>query len=268
MVWGTTRKSYRDGMVKAGRLLHEYVLARLAEGNPLAEGFRIASGFTRKAAVARAAERLEVTPAKINDMIASWAVVHLLSDGGRLGRLTYAVIRTFRVCVRRATTGNGRKPVRRTLRRVESSAAQDVVDPSERERWIVKPEAASWAADIFREAVAKGWNADDACAALGEKRAMCPPSGPSGGADEDALPRPRTACQMLGHANGDGKNLFAVARSSNPKDLADLLTEMIHQSTDPRAVASLLEDRLDEIRGQESQESLEERYPFARGDDW
>lgn len=220
-LWATTRSGYRDGMVAVGRLLHRYILARLAEATGMNEAERRAASATRRHAVLAAAERLDVPMARVNQLVAVAAAVDLLSDDGDCGRLSFAGVNAFRVLLCR---GSG-KPVRRSKTAPGATGRPSTiagsVDLADREQWRLKPEMdESAAVALFRRAAAEGWHSNAILAACRKLAGRRPQAAAHG--DDDRPP----SCDP-----------FSMARAAHPRDLAEMLAQMVRASRDPAAVA-------------------------------
>jgi len=204
-------------MVRAGRLLRDYVEARLREGDGLPEAGRREAGACRGKATRDAADRLGTTIDKVNELIRVAAVVDLLSGGEPVAALPYASLRCFRVVIHRPARG---LKCRRSLK--DSGAAE----ASDRARWEVRPEYAGRAESLFREADAGGWGEKRVAEALRELR------GDGGKKDR------------FRDEGGRGFDPEAMARNSSPRDLADWVARVVGLSSDPPTVMRLVEERL------------------------
>ena len=124
-VWVASRTDYRDAMLRVGRLLHEYVLARLNEG------------ARRMHATREVAERLKIRVLQVNMLMCAEKAVELLGAGDA-GELPWSGIKEFRITVQRDREKRGRR---------DRSPGQ--------ESWVVVvPEAA----ELFRRAASEGWD--------------------------------------------------------------------------------------------------------------
>jgi hypothetical protein len=136
---------YRDGIICVGRLLHEFVIAYLIEGDSLPNHRRHKAKITRKTGVRLAAERLGVKPDRVHHLILIAMSADLLSDGGNVGNLAAETIYRFRVFICRVGFGDA-KGLSSTVREI-----------SRCETWEVKPEFHDVAKKMFRRAVVEGW---------------------------------------------------------------------------------------------------------------
>lgn len=211
------RAGYRDAMVRAGRLLRDYVAARLREGDGLPEAGRRKAGACRGKATRDAADRLGTTNAKVNELIRVAAAADLLSGGRPVASLSYASLRCFRAVIHRPARG---LKCRRSLKDVGGPEASD------RARWEVRPEYAGRAEALFREADAGGW---------GERRVTEALRGLRGAGRRKDDPRDE---------GGRGFDPEEMARNSSPRDLADWVARVVGVSADPSAVMRLVEERL------------------------
>lgn len=201
----------RDVYLRVGRLLHEYVLAALTEGANLPEAKRP----TRERLVAVAADRLNCTVNRANDLIHVGQVAELLLDpGDDLKGLSWSCLRAFRRFVAR---------VRLSRHEVSRTPGDCKKAPQERERW----EAAGnreHARRLILRCAREGCNAAQCATRAGNRQ-----RGPSAldlDLDEDA-----------GKIRGVTQE---SARVASPRDLADLLAQAILESCDPKMVLTHL----------------------------
>lgn len=142
-IWSTTRQGYKTGMLEIGGLLHEYLKQRLQQGDAMNEQQRRAHGITRMGITKELASTLGTTVLRVNDMLSSWACVHLLSDNGNTGSMPYSILRLFRPCIGRSGVG--------TLSRSHDDGGTPA---SEQENWVVLEPLA---VGVFQQAVAEDW---------------------------------------------------------------------------------------------------------------
>lgn len=217
---------YRDGLLEVGGWLHEFVLARLKEGDALNEANRLKRGITRRAAVEEAAAAIDTTAADINRLVATWAVADLLGKGG-LGTLGHCAVYRFRCFVRR------RRGTRQDVAGHHAGAHQ----LSNEETWEVKPEFAGEAEALFRRAVAEGWSQHRAASEAARLFAKALSSwgrhkqGPKAASENEPHPDRR-----------------AAAKLASPGDVAEMCLELVNASADPWAVAQRLLPELAKVK--------------------
>jgi len=213
---------YRDTLIATGRLLHAFVLAGLREGDGATDRARHAAGITRCGLVARAAERLGATPLRINHMIHLTAVVDLLSDGGDVGGMGYGALWRFSVFVRRSAEGYRRADGRRDSRRSVSLC----------ETWVVKPDYATAAVELFRRGAREGFTAAQAVAEVGKLF--------RGG-------RKGKSRRLSPKAVRKADNAAAAFARAAPGDAADACMRLVLANEDPWQVAQRLIAELQKV---------------------
>ncbi len=232
-LWSTTRRGYKEGMLRVGHLLHRYVLGRLAQGDGMSEANRIMAGAVRQGATADAAARLGISVFAVNNLIRAWAAVDLFSDGGETGGLAHSCLRVFGASVRRAGKGKG-------IRRGRFDGG---VPASELERWVP---AEDWAGPMFRRAVAEGWNYSrtrtEVLAARRVARGDPPDKRGPGGRPRSLVPAVRPTRDPLDAALTTGRvaKMMRVAPRTVAKmcDQGRLPSYKIPGSQDRRVIAS------------------------------
>lgn len=209
-LWAATRRGYRDGMVRCGALLHRYVLARLraADDPALNEADRRRLGATRQRAVRDAAARLGLKPSRVNDLIHAAMGVELLSDGGDCGLLSYGAVKALRLLVERLR----RKEVRR-------SRGDEGPPPSSREEWRVRPGLEKKGPALFRAAAAEGLPEAEVARRV------------------RLLRRPR---RRGPREDGAREGVVEAVKTADPRDVAEMVLNLIGRSRDPAAVARLV----------------------------
>lgn len=212
------RIGYRDAMVATGRLLHQFVLARLTAANGVNEAARRAMGATRERAVIEAVNALKSTRLKVAELLRIAAVVELLGDNDP-GAMSYSVLRMFTALVKRA--GNAKY--------VSRSAKDNGVPPSEWERWILHPHYEQWSRSLFVKARDEKWPHDEVQSAINAKKMK-----------SANLHRARSdVVEPVRH-----NTLSDVAANATPRDLADMILSMIEQSQSPETVAEIIKRQL------------------------
>lgn len=219
-LWLSARKEWRDIKLEVGGMVHSYIVARLREeADSLNEAERRQLGVSRNALIADAARRLSTTSREVGFLIRSYQVVELLSDGGKIGSLSWTALLLFNKLVERVPgralryTGSrtsGKERDRRT------GELKDTVLPSEKERWrIAGPTKKN--VELFQRAVSEGWDTDEVRSALGCK-----------------------VCKERGKKLNKTTDLAEVAETSDPKDLAEMLVSLVNLSPRRSEVVDLL----------------------------
>lgn len=164
-IYSQSRAEYRDGLLKVGAILHDFVLAHLREGDrlmdqPNGEKYRLEGGFTRRRAIHIAEERLRRKPGVIQNWISAAMVVDLLSKDRAVGPLSYGAILLFSRFIQRRIAGikhlNGKRVMPGRLG----------YKPSEGEQWMVRPQFDGRAQTLFQQAVSEEWEFERCRAAV------------------------------------------------------------------------------------------------------
>lgn len=227
-LWSVTKKGYRNGMVYIGRKLHEYVLARLREGDHLNEEERRRIYSSHASAVQDAASRLQITPNRITDYIHAAMGVDLLSDKGEMGELSFASIKALRLLVERVRgkVARGRAEPSRTGR--PRLCPQNEIPPSMREKWRIRPGLEQKAIELFRSCVADNPTSSEV---LERVRKLVPKK-----SNKENNKKP--------DKNHGTANLLYIAKNAHPRDLAEMILSLIRNSRQPDAVTELVEKEL------------------------
>jgi hypothetical protein len=158
-LWSASRLRHRDALLEVGRLLHEYVLARLREGDGLNEADRYTARAVRKVAVEDAGAALGVTRQRVNALISvSQAVACLLGPEPDLGSLPWHAVRPFSLLVTRARARRTRRARGEGGVRGGSNPPVPMPEGSSRETWAVRPGLEESAPALLRRAAAGGWH--------------------------------------------------------------------------------------------------------------
>lgn len=212
--------AYRDALLDVGRLLHQFVLARLEEGDGLSEESRFKARLTRRAVVETAATALGVNRQRVNNLIVTAMAADLLG-GGIVGDMGIQAIYRFRVYVRR----------RHGLRGVDAGR-RNGPPVSDMERWEIKPGFEKKAKAEFERAVTQGYTQLDAKMAADKS-----------GAAKPTMSRRKNPFRSDERATAV-ETVRKSAKQASPGDVADLCMEIIGATADPRATALALQARL------------------------
>ena len=224
LLWANCRKQFRDGMLEVGRLLHQFIVARISEATST-EALRIQQGKTRKGATAAAAKKLGVEVPRINDLIVTAMAADLLS-GGELGNLSWSEVRCFRLTICRNRGG---------IARSKRDGGKPVIAT---ETWLVRDGLEVSAPQLFHRVVEEGWKIDRVRKEIA--KLVDPLKVPSAPAVHHG------PYQVEEVAAKVPVNLTALARECGPKDLAGMIVEMVRNSLDPASVMALVEEMLAE----------------------
>ncbi len=202
---------YRDTLLETGRLLHEFVLTGLREGDGLSEPKRLDARITRGNLLLRAAEELRITRIRVQEFIAAAMIVELLGDRINLEFLGFISIIQFRSFVRRVNGGG-----------------MDQKHPSSlAETWHIRNGYEVSAKELFRRAVTNGFTTAVA-------RVEC---------DRLAKVAPqfkRRISSLKKNSKQHLEQLARVAHIASPGDVADMCMSLVTKSDDPWAVAQRL----------------------------
>lgn len=228
-LWAQTRTQYRDRMLRIGKMLHEYVLLRLKEGDLLGCVERARKGITRSCIVETLASRLNTGAPKINEVIRAAMGVELLSKDGNIGDLSYSCFRYLYLIIERKYIP--REQIHRRVGNVTPGA----IPPSSREQWRIRPGMEQKARALFAKAVEGSWKASKF---LEEFRSL-------------RHPEKRKCYDWASFGSSDHFDWLRAARESSPRDVAEMITKMIEQSKSPDMVTRIL---LNVLLGKQSKE--------------
>lgn len=217
---------YRDAMLKAGRILHEYVLARLEQSQGLDQAECIRRGLTREQIVKGAASRLETEVHTVNRMIGQAMTLELLGQGVELKGVLIDTVNRFRPFIRRLT---GRKDENKWQK--PESIRRDL------ETWKIKDGFEDSAKVLFLRAVNEGWLQEQVrneVNVLYRGRSNIPRRGLS-------QPRKEAACR---EPKDTHERRVSAAKRASPGDVAEMCLELIEVAEDPKAVALKLQAML------------------------
>lgn len=202
-------RDYRDRLLEAGGLLHEYVLAHLQEGVGLSEKERRKGKHTRAEAILKAARAMKTVPTRVNGLIGAAMTVRLLLGEEPVGGLGHRAILYFTVFVTRRVEGMANK---------HRKAGDDATEP---EQWCLVADREEDGRRLIRQAVQEGWSQQRT------RRELKPYFGK------------RSTVQ--GQTQRPGVFPVAVAPSG---DVAEYLIGLLEQSQNPREVAAILQGKL------------------------
>jgi hypothetical protein len=208
---------YRDTMLRAGRLLHNFVLGYLQQADGMEERSRIANRFSRAEALKIAAARLSCTTVDVNRFLAVAMTAELLSDNGDVGKLTFAGIAFFWRFVHRKTGKRGQ---------TGSFPGRQEIPISFLEKWEIKPEFRDKAVALFRHAVATSMKTEEIRSA-----ALLLYTGPT------ARKCHRRKIDLKQPAI---LTLAGCAKVASPGDVAEMCLQLIEASENPWAVSQRL----------------------------
>jgi hypothetical protein len=198
--------SHRETMLDVGRLLHTYLLAWLRQQT---EAERKRSGpliHTREEGVRRAAAALQCPRSRINWMITAAMVVELF--GRRpFGNLALNCLVTFGVFISRKIVGLG------------PDADRAHVDPADYETWLIRPETATTAVELYDRMVNEQWTNKQTLQYCGFRRRSQPKRRP------------------VPHKTNRFAEVAASMKYASPGDVAASCRELIEAAVDPGAVA-------------------------------
>lgn len=224
-----TDQERRQVLLHVGELLHDYILARLREGQGLPEARRV----KREGCVRDAASALNMKTTRVHDLMHVAMAARLLFTDLDLGTLAWSVVRLFKTQVQR------RKITReRTARSRYTNPGK--ADPSEREVWYVVSGTPHPARRAMTRIVSEGYNWAQSMAYL---KTLTPQDGPK---NERGEPVSQRRAENYHHANKERRALPTpeikkhVAFAATPRDLAETVAGMILGNADPTAVLEQL----------------------------
>lgn len=221
--------THRDELLRVGKLLHEFVLAYLREGDGKRERARLACAITRDTAIKIAAEEVGIPAKRVRILIAAAMTAELLAPEGGTGELGHNAIYSFSRFVRR------RPGVRK----------EDREEVSGSETWEIKPDFQDRAALTFARAVKENWSQDRArLETMNLFRNTLPSASHWKGEEDREEERPTL-------------DLAAIAPHASTGDLAESLFEIVRKAEDPLAVAErLLSMVRQEVKGRARKHSF------------
>ena len=205
---------YRDTRLELGRVLHEYVLECLCEGERFDEVDRHLRGITRAKIIKGLAGELRCLSKELREIIQTAMTVQLF--GGDLGAFSWMKLRFFNCFVER---------IRGTR---TSCIGRDGPAVSSLEEWRLKPAFAEKAKALFRLTVERNSTHEEIRTAVLELF-----SGP--GARPNCRRHRRTKRQEAAL-----DVLKAGMKHASPGDVAETCLQLIAASEDPWAVAQHL----------------------------
>lgn len=227
------RANYRDAMIEVGGTLHDFVLARLREGDEFGYLARVRKKITRERVMAEAAAALGVSATWVALVVWTAQIVRLLGGGDCGGLLFKSLLKFKRLIVRElAPTAN------RQHRKGEASLA---------EQWRVRPGFEESGPALFRRAAEGGWSSlkcEPEVAALLRSGGVGKGKGgrKKKRADAGARHHAPTAGQH------DAPDRHAAAALASAGDVAEMCMELVRASADPWAVAQRLLPELQRIK--------------------
>lgn len=218
-VWFASKQEYRDGVLRVGKLICEFIVARLREGDGLPEAVRIDRGLTRTRSIWIAAERLGLKDANVNMMVNTCRVVELFGDPGSLSLST---LRVFTVYIRhkRFKVARGRE------------LKEGEVLPSQTEVWEFKPTTGRDPVDLYQQAVRENWDCVRTREVSNKEIQVKRQKGRKVGVSQKVDTRLRddeesSSDGVDSTSSGRLPRLKTIATNADPRDLADMILEMI-----------------------------------------
>jgi hypothetical protein len=229
-VWNISKLEHRDASIRIGRLLIDYIIACLKETDGKPEADRISSMLTREAFMENAAERLEMKLSHAWDKVRIARVVELLGDPGTLSSSS---LRAFAVLVRR-------KPLK-VVRGRKINANRSEVLPSESEVWEIKPDTVGRdPRDLYKQAVEEVWGSVQIREAIKSSIEVKR----RGGSGPKRKLKPGGDKVTSAHEKSAPLSFRSLGESTNPKDLADMIDEMIQACPNSNELKRLLRERI------------------------
>ncbi len=214
-------QNHRDCLLEIGRLLHEFILAYLREGDELPKHARVKVGITRHRAFLLAAEKMETTPKRISRLLGVAMTDNLLGKGAVV-RPKWTVIREFQVFIHRKLAC-GLKFYSNCPSSQDISASED---------WFLKEEYKQTATELWYRAINENWSVETAVKSI---QAVFSETGKSRRKKGPRIPK---------QARSPLQSLARAASLASPGDIAEMCMELILKAENPQAVAAVLEGRL------------------------
>lgn len=220
---------WRDALVEVGKTLHEFVLARLKEGDAFGICKRHRMKITREVIIREAAAELGANERKVRTLLWAWQVVRLLGKGSP-GNVPFDGIVRFRLLVRRMKPADG-------VHHLKGEASLG-------EQYRIRPGFEESGPELFRRASAESWRGDD-CQREVRKilRSKGVPEAPQKG---------KTGKRKKGHNPTAGQHsrqaCAEAVKHAAPGDVAEMCMELVKASADPWQVAQRLIPELQRIK--------------------
>ena len=230
----------RDAKLRVGLMIHEYIHACFREAVGKSERGRFELGITRGNAGAEAGRRLGLQVHKVNELVQVSMACQLL--GGSLeacGQLTWTSLRLFKPFVVRGRIDRGKRSKRQREGEVPCM-------PSE--SWHIHEVARDKATELFAQCAAENANWGDVrqrVSCLRECLGLCSRQRLSGSESAGE----RLSCKIASTqelscretpSSPAGAILRLMSRNCSPRDLAELLLEIVQQSDQGVQAAELL----------------------------
>lgn len=201
LLWNYSRTKARDAAIQVGNLLIEFIVARMREADGLNEQDRRERNLTREFAIELAADRLGIKLAKAHEIIRVSRVVHLFGDPGSL---SYSTLRAFVSFVTRkpCVLARGRQ------------VKEGETTPSNSEVWVVKPTPSGLSPQhAYQQAVEENWDSTKVRAVTRQITAH---------RGRGRHPKLRESRDTTGQTS-----LRKIAETADPRDIADMILEMV-----------------------------------------
>lgn len=246
-VYREGQRQWRSSILQAGQLLHDYILSGLREGGQLPEKQRLKVGITRGKLIKEAAIRLGVARHRVVYLIGVSQVSVLFFDGNPPENFTPTALKALIPFVVRNKGGDGRithpgRPGGPPLEILETwkirpelkAAALQMIESATREEWrepLIRRAAREISCKPYRRGKEKG-----------ERRTQ-----PTGTGTE-SKPEPQSSTQRRTQASSSRRareeelaapkvdQLKSLAKAAGPRDMAEVLAEIVLESSDPKAL--------------------------------
>lgn len=249
-VWLSGKRALRDSHIEVGRLLRQFLLARIAEGEGKNESERRALGATRQAATFAMAKALQVRIGRVNELMRVAVAVELF--GPDIGGLSYSALRALQNLIYRPHRGQQIQRGKKQLRDAE-------IRPLQQEVWAVRPGIEDAAKALVRDALAQGWGESEVIAGVKELARQR-------GANVPQITRVRPSDALPSYQMAP-----RTATNYDRESLLDTLTTLLLATDDPDSVLNDLRAKLNSIRAcvpiaSEREERLKAYEKAARGE--
>lgn len=205
---------YRDRMLECGRLIHQYILAYLAEADGTTSNERFRLGISRRQAVVNVREALGANGDSPSRILRVAMVVDLFARP--LGNIGLKGIEAFAVFVHRCVDGRKQKGKRPTM------------TPSQSERWEIRAEFAEAAISLFDQAVAEQWDFHKC------RRQVTQLLG------DRVRSSSHQRRQVTKRRASIIEELHGSVKAAAPGDVAEMIVELVERAESPPAVATRL----------------------------
>lgn len=222
-------RTYRDALLEIGNCLQTFVRLRVQEADGMSRVQREKVGVSREVATKEAATRMQMRVPRINMLISASMTVNLLSDNGQIGSLGHNSIVRFSQLIHRKVGAGQMRPGRHGIPFSQAS------------EWEVKQKYDGQAQRMFRQAVEEGWGwprvVKEVAAVIRRDTGR---TAAQTNHDKDEPLRYRSGSRGRSCKENElpssAEELKLLSKVAGPRDMAEVLAEIVLESSDPKAL--------------------------------